>query len=356
MGEAAQHEAIAGQQRQRLAFDVEAREAARARCDRGDADRRHTRAAIGGAGEHFDGAALFQRLRACEPVHGGIEDERRRERVGGRQQIAARHLGHLDALQIHRRARAGRSHLDGRTVTLQTAHARAAAARQQLDGVADRQRAAHQRARHDGAEAAHREGAIDAEPRRTAARRVRRGFGCQRRELRAQRFHASARPRRDAHDFGFGECAAREQVAHFLFGDRRSLVVSHVHLGERDDAAIEAEHLTDRQVLARLRHHALVGGDHQQHEVDAGGARHHRPHQSLVAGHVHHRKARATGQVERREAQLDGDAARLLFGEPVAVDAGERAHQRRLAVVDVTRGAEHESRAVTHHADASVGA
>ena len=138
MREAAQHEAIAGQQRQRLALDVEAREAARARRDRIDADRRHARAAIRGAGEQLDGAALFQPLRAREPVHGRVEDERRRERIGGREQIAARHLGDLDALQVHRRARAGRSDLDGRTVTLQAAHARAATARQQLDGVADR--------------------------------------------------------------------------------------------------------------------------------------------------------------------------------------------------------------------------
>ena len=50
----------------------------------------------------------------------------------------------------------------------------------------------------------------------------------------------------------------------------------------------------------------------------------------------------AVGQIQGREAQLDGDAARLLLGEAIGVDAGQRPDQRGLAVVDVARGAENE--------------
>ena len=46
-------------------------------------------------------------------------------------------------------------------------------------------------------------------------------------------------------------------------------------------------------------------------------------------------------QRERREAELDRDAARLLLRQAVGVDAGQRAHERGLAVVDVSGGAEH---------------
>ena len=46
------------------------------------------------------------------------------------------------------------------------------------------------------------------------------------------------------------------------------------------------------------------------------------------------------GQRQVREAELDGDAALLLLLQAIGVDAGERAHQRRLAVVDVTGGAD----------------
>ena len=44
-------------------------------------------------------------------------------------------------------------------------------------------------------------------------------------------------------------------------------------------------------------------------------------------------------KLEMSEAEIDGDAAALLFGQPVRVDSGESADQRGLAVVDVTGGA-----------------
>ena len=50
--------------------------------------------------------------------------------------------------------------------------------------------------------------------------------------------------------------------------------------------ARDAEQVDDREVLARLRHDAVVGGDHEQHDVDAGGAGDHLAHEPLVAGDV----------------------------------------------------------------------
>ena len=41
-----------------------------------------------------------------------------------------------------------------------------------------------------------------------------------------------------------------------------------------------------------------------------------------------------------REAEVDGDAAALLFLQAVGVDAGERPDERGLAVVDVARRAQ----------------
>ena len=49
------------------------------------------------------------------------------------------------------------------------------------------------------------------------------------------------------------------------------------------------------------------------------------------------------------EAEVDRDAARLLLLQAVGVDAGQRAHQRGLAVVDVAGGAD-------DHGDAPGGA
>ena len=95
-------------------------------------------------------------------------------------------------------------------------------------------------------------------------------------------------------------------------------------------------------MLARLRHHAVVGGDHQQEHVDPGRAGDHRAHEPLVPRHVHDRQPPARRQLERRVAELDRDPARLLLRQPVGVDAGQRGDQRRLAVVDVAGGAERQ--------------
>ena len=136
----------------------------------------------------------------------------------------------------------------------------------------------------------------------------------------------------------------RRAVAHVLGGQLAQLAVDEVDLGERDHAAPQPEQLADVEVLARLRHHALVGGDDEQHRSMPVAPATIVLHEALVAGHVDDAEpARPIGQVERREAELDGDAARLLLRQPVGVDAGERPHQRRLAVVDVAGGADDQT-------------
>ncbi len=52
--------------------------------------------------------------------------------------------------------------------------------------------------------------------------------------------------------------------------------------------------------------------------------------------------------MQMREAQIDGDAAALLFLQAVGVDAGERFDQRGLAVIDVAGGADND---VLHRPD-----
>lgn len=58
--------------------------------------------------------------------------------------------------------------------------------------------------------------------------------------------------------------------------------------------------------------------------------------------HVHNAHAFTTRQIGVGKAQFYGDAAPLLFAKSVAVDAGERPHQRSLAVVDMT-GSTHDN-------------
>ena len=141
--------------------------------------------------------------------------------------------------------------------------------------------------------------------------------------------------------------------AHVRLRQLEQLLVHEVGLGQRHDPVAHAQQLDDGEVLDGLRHHAVVGGDDQQEEVDAGRPGHHGAHEALVARHVDDAQPGARRQLQLRVAELDGDAALLLLAQPVGVLAGEPRDERRLAVVDVTGGAEGQRRTV---AERSYGA
>ena len=137
--------------------------------------------------------------------------------------------------------------------------------------------------------------------------------------------------------------------------ERDPLVVDQVTLAQDDHPAIDSEELEDRQVLARLGHHALVGRHDEHHRVDAADAGEHVADEVLMAGHVDDADVRATRQREPREAEVDGHAALALLAKPVGVDAGERADERRLAVIDVAGRPDDADRRVAGHCTPGVG-
>src|SRR5439155_8614243 len=77
--------------------------------------------------------------------------------------------------------------------------------------------------------------------------------------------------------------------------------------------------------------------------VDAGGARQHVAHEAFVSGNVDYARLHVVSERQRREPQIDRDAATLLLLPAVGVDPGEGLHQGGLAVVDVARGADYEA-------------
>ena len=91
-------------------------------------------------------------------------------------------------------------------------------------------------------------------------------------------------------------------------------------------------------MFQRLRHHAVVGGHDENREVDSTHARQHVADEPLVSGNVDEPENGPVAKGQIREAEVDRNAARLLFGQPVGVDSGERAYQRRLAMIDMARG------------------
>src|SRR5919204_521909 len=98
--------------------------------------------------------------------------------------------------------------------------------------------------------------------------------------------------------------------------------------------------LKTRSTKMRLGARALGRVDHEQEEVDPGGAGDHGPDEALVPRHVDDRQAPPVGEVERRVAELDRDPTNLLLGEPIRVLSGQCPNEPRLSVVDVPRRAE----------------
>ena len=58
--------------------------------------------------------------------------------------------------------------------------------------------------------------------------------------------------------------------------------------------------------------------------------------EALMPRHIDEAKKLAVRQPQIRKADIDGEAARLLLRQPVGIDAGQRAHQRGLAVVHMS--------------------
>ena len=148
--------------------------------------------------------------------------------------------------------------------------------------------------------------------------------------------------RRHPHDRAAREERAGDELGGLPLGDRLRRRVGQVALGERHDPARHAEQPADVEVLAGLRHHRLVGRDHQQHGVDAVGTGQHVAHEALVPGHVDEGGHDPGAELRVREAEVDRDPALLLLLEPVGIGAGERLDERALAVVDVAGGPDDE--------------
>src|SRR5215470_17704280 len=113
-----------------------------------------------------------------------------------------------------------------------------------------------------------------------------------------------------------------------------------IRFGDRDHALGDAEQIDNREVLQRLRHDTVIRGYHEQREIDPGRSGQHIVKELLVSWHVDKAEHGAIRRRQIGKSEVDGDAARFLFLEAIGVDASQRAHKRRLAVVDVPRSAD----------------
>ena len=263
-------------------------------------------------------------------VHRG----RRREPAGRREHVAAADLLVGDAAQVGGHAAAGQGALDGLPVRLEVPDASLAAAGRQRHLLPDVEDAVDECAGHDGAEPGDRERAVDVQP---GASQVPPGLGVGQDLIDGGGQLRQALPRLAGyreHPRAF-EGGALEDVLDVGDDQLEPVVVDQVLLGDDGEPAVDSQQVDDRQVLAGLRHHRLVGGDYEQCEVYAADSGQHVVDEPLVAGNVDDADLVAAGQAHPGEAQVDGHAPLLLLAETVGVDPGQCLNKGGLAVVDV---------------------
>ncbi len=288
---------------------------------------------VRGSEVHLEPVAVADRLelveRDIQPVRHGI-------RTVLDENVAPADLAPLDSGQAHRHALARLRPLDVAVVDLHAPRANRPARRLETEHVAVADRARPERPGDDGADSPQRERPVDPEPGRSVRVRALGRIGCPP-ERRAQLVEPGSGLCADSDRLGLGH-----ELASLLECELERLRVHRVGLRDRDDPVSDSKQPQDREVLTRLRARPLAPVDHEQEEVDARRAGHHRPHEPLVSRNVDDRDATPIRELERRIAEVDRDPAPALLGQPVRVLPGQRPNEPRLAVVDVTSRADRQ--------------
>ncbi len=247
-----------------------------------------------------------------------------------------------DVGEVHRRPLARRGHVACFAVHLDVPGAAAVAAGQDFDLAFDRELARVCRPGDDRAEAFHREDAVDRQPEHARGRIAVVDFGHRREERAPQLVEPRVRHAADRENRLPFEETAGDELLDLEAHELDDVGVNEVALRDGHDAGADAEELADREVLAGLRLDRLVRGHDEQRAVDPADAGEHVFHEALVPRHVDEADLVVVGE-PAREAEVDGDAAPLLLGEPIGVDAGQRLDQRGLPVIDVAGRADDAS-------------
>src|SRR6476646_3747428 len=246
------------------------------------------------------------------------------------EDVSPSDLTTLDAGEGDGHPLSGLGSLDLTVVHLHASNSHIASLRLDAQHVAAADSPGPERAGCDGADPPQREHAVDVQPRRRVIALGLNSRACKRGPKLVQPL-ARLCAHRDDLDCG------RELVC-LRHCELDGLGVDGVGLRDRDDPVLHPEQAQDRQVLVRLWPRAFRRVDHEQEEIDAGGAGDHGANETLVTRHVDEREAAPVGELERRVTEIDRDSAGLLLRQAIRVLARQRPDEPRLAVVDVTGG------------------
>ena len=253
--------------------------------------------------------------------------------------LSSGNLAAIDSRQIERDPRT-RFHPSARRFEYtDAADVRQFAVRLERERFANLDGSLHERSRDDRPEPRQRERAVDGEidGRVWVTRRNRREFVVQRPFERLEIFSGHGRNRKDRSVRGNRPCK--------LLADPPARIVPALRIDEVDLAydnehATHVEELQNLEMLERLRHHAFVCVNDQQQELHAGGSGEHVVKEALVPRHVYDSTFDTIVEAQVREAEVERHAAHALLDQAVGVRSGKRGDQRRLSMVDVSRGSD----------------
>ena len=125
-------------------------------------------------------------------------------------------------------------------------------------------------------------------------------------------FDARSRVSGDRYDRLIGQKCIRKQRFGVVHRHFEHLFVDEVYFVDNCQSVFYAQQREDGQVFARLRHHAVVGGDDEHYRVYARRSRHHLADEFFMSGNVDDAYRLPRRQGEGGKAQLDRHAA-LFF-------------------------------------------
>ena len=207
--------------------------------------------------------------------------------------------------------------------------------RRNCEGVARRNRAGHHGSGHDPAHPVHSEASVNRHPEKSSVRPWQ------------YNLRIADKPCLEFVDTGPGPSGNREQVSSrkSTGGQKFTYLFNHcsdptrryqIDLADGHDPAADAQEVKYHEMLMRLRHRPIIGGDDQERVVEPGRAGDHIVDKTFVSGYIHETDRLAGLGAQMGKAEIDRDAPPLLLRQPVGIDPGEGAHQRGLPMIDVS--------------------
>ena len=249
--------------------------------------------------------------------HGGAELSRKGHDVASRQ-VCTRDVGKVDG-----NTAPWLRDLDRMLVRLQAANARTQPLWQDLDLLANFEAPIEQSSGHNRAKARQTKDAVNRQPRTSNVLPLLR---CVKHLLNLRQQFGQSLPiiGRDGNDRGMGQRGRQQVFRDLLTHQFQPFFVYEVGFGQDNYATLHAQQIKNSQVLARLWHNPLVGGNHQQSRINAADTGKHILDEALMARHVDDTHLAPAWQFEPGKAKIDRHAAFFFFRQAIRIDARQR--------------------------------